>query len=224
MKTATGTADTAKPRAGATVAGGFVTGMLAGMTRLERDAAPLLKSVGIDPIGLGAPDARIPLATYAALYNRVAATLDDEAFGLFAAPMRCGSFEFLAHAMIGAGSLKDALERLSRYLRILLPVMHVSVDRRGGTAWLRIEETAPIAGGGADPGRVFAFEWLLRLIHGLACWLADRGLALDAVAFPFPRPPHAADYALIYTANSTFDAARLEALMVRLMANSGKRR
>lgn len=211
MRTGTATADTARPRAGATVAGGFVTGMLAGMTRLERDAAPMLKTVGIDPAGLAAPDARIPLATYAALYNRVAEALDDEAFGLFAAPMRGGSFEFLAHAMIGAGSLKEALERLSRYLRILLPAMNVGVDRRGGTAWLRIEETAPIAGGGADPGRVFAFEWLLRLIHGLACWLADRGLALDAVAFPFPRPPHAADYALIYTANSTFDAAQLEA-------------
>jgi AraC-like DNA-binding protein len=34
---------------------------------------------------------------------------------------------------------------------------------------------------------------------------------LDAVAFPYPRPEHADDYALIYTANSRFDATQLVA-------------
>ena len=37
----------------------------------------------------------------------------------------------------------------------------------------------PLAATPDDPGRVFAYEWLLRLIHGLACWLAGRGLALE---------------------------------------------
>lgn len=196
----------------ATVASGFVTGLLAGMARAGRDPAPLLAAVGIDP----AASQRIPLAAYAELYNRVSRELDDEAFGLFSAPLRSGSFELLARALVSAPTLEEALQRLSRFLRVLLPDLAVSIERRGNDAWLRIAEVRPLARRPADPGRVFAFEWLLRLIHGLACWLAGRGLALDAVAFPYPRPPHAADYALIYTAASSFGARQLEA---RLQAN-----
>jgi AraC-like DNA-binding protein len=59
-------------------------------------------------------------------------------------------------------------------------------------------------GGVNDPGRIFAFEWLLRLLHGLSCWLAGRGLALDSVIFPYQRPAHADDYALIFTEDSRF--------------------
>ncbi len=220
MRQPTGRAKSARVKAGdppgATVAMGFVTGMLAGMARAGRDPAPLLAAAGIDAAALAAPAARIPLAAYAELYNRVAAELDDEAFGLFSAPMRGGGFEFLARALVGAPMLDEALRRLARFLRVLLPDMAVSVERRGGQALLRIAETRPLASRADDRGRVFAYEWLLRLIHGLACWLAGRGLALDAVAFPYPRPPHAADYALIYTANSSFDAPILEA---RLQAN-----
>jgi AraC-like DNA-binding protein len=58
---------------------------------------------------------------------------------------------------------------------------------------------------------VFAFEWLLRLLHGLACWLAGRGLALDSVRFPYPQPAHANDYALIFTEHSSFNAEQLVA-------------
>lgn len=195
----------------ATVAIGFVTGMLAGMDRTQADHALLLAAAGIESNRLDDPAARIPLSAYAELYNRVAQHLDDEAFGLFSAPMRRGSFEFLARAVISAHTLDEALQRLTRYLHILLPDMVVSVDRQGGRARLIIAETRPLARTVDDAGRVFAYEWLLRLIHGLACWLAGRGLALDSVAFPYPPPPHAADYALIYTANSEFGAVALEA-------------
>jgi AraC-like DNA-binding protein len=194
----------------ATVAIGFVTGMLAGMARAGRDPAPLLAASGIDPADM--PE-RIPLAAYARLYNHVAAALDDEAFGLFCVPMRCGSFELLVRALVGAHTLEEALQRLTRFLRVLLPDMTFRIDRQGGQARLRIAETRLSGLPAGDPGRVFAYEWLLRLIHGIACWLAGRGLALDAVRFPYPRPDHAADYALIYTADSVFDAAVLEARM-----------
>lgn len=200
----------------ATVAAGFVTGMLAGMERGGLDPAPLLEAVGIDPASLTVPGARVPLAAYADLYNAVARALDDEAFGLFNAPMRTGSFEFLVRALAGAETLAEALARLSRFLRVLLPDLGVSVARDGGQAKLGIVETRPLDERRDDQGRVFVFEWLLRLIHGVSCWLAGRGLALDAVAFPYARPAHADDYALIYTANSSFDAPSLEA---RFQAN-----
>lgn len=203
----------------ATVAMGFVTGMLAGMARTGNDPAPLLAAAGIAPASLAdaqAPEYRVPIAAYADLYNRVTRALDDEAFGLFSVPLRGGSFEFLARALVSAHTLDEALQRMSRFLRVLLPDLAVGIERQGSEARLAIAETRPLAATPDDPGRVFAYEWLLRLIHGLACWLAGRGLALDAVDFPYPRPPHAADYALIYTANSRFDAP---ALLARFQAN-----
>jgi AraC-like DNA-binding protein len=196
----------------ATVAIGFVTGMLAGMARSGRDPAALLAATGISSATLANPAARVPITAYAELYNRVARALDDEAFGLFSAPLRSGSFELLARALVSAHSLDEALQRLCRFLRVLLPDLAVSIERQDNAARLRIAETRPLAIAADDPGRVFAYEWLLRLIHGIACWLTGRGLALDAVAFPYPSPPHAADYALIYTANSSFDTPALEAL------------
>ena len=199
-----------------TVAAGFVTGMVAGLRRAGRRPEPLLAAVGIDAAVLRDPAARVGLQAYADLYNLINRELDDEAFGLFPAPLRCGSFEFLCRGAVTAPTLAAALERAARFLRLVLPDLAVGVSRDRAGASLVIAETRPLAPAAADPARVFAFEWLLRLLHGLACWLVGRGLALDSVAFPYPRPPHADDYALIYTARSEFDAERLVA---RFQAN-----
>lgn len=194
-----------------TVAPAFVRGMLAGAVHRGEDATALLAAVGIAADCLTDDTARVPLIAYAALYNHVSAVLDDEAFGLLPTPMRVGCFEFLCRATITAPHLGEALARAIRFLRAVLPEMPVAIVRDGGSAVLTIDaRPAPAI------DRVFACEWLLRLLHGLSCWLVGRGIALDAVDFPYPRPAHADDYALIYTADSRFDAPRLAA---RLAAN-----
>ena len=205
------------PRSRATVAMGFVTGMLAGVLHAGRDPAPLLAATGID---LAEPASRIPIDRYAALYNLINQELDDEGFGLFSRPLPCGTFEFLCRGMVSAPTLADALGRARCFLRIVLPDLTLGVHRERGSAELRIAETTPLAADPDDPARVFAFEWLLRLIHGLCCWLVGRGIALDSVAFPYAAPAHAADYALIYTENSSFGgpclAARFNANLLDL--------
>ncbi|HEX9194694.1 MAG TPA: AraC family transcriptional regulator [Azonexus sp.] len=180
---------------------GFVTGMLAGLQRRHIDPTPLLAAAGID---IADTASRIPVERYAALYNLLNREFDDEGFGLFALPMRVGSFEFLCRGCLTAPTLAEALTRAARFLRVVLPDLAVSIRRRLGHAELTIAETRKLTDTTDDPGRVFAFEWLLRLLHGLACWLAGRGLALDSVIFPYRRPAHAADYALIFTEDSRF--------------------
>jgi len=201
----------ARPRA--TVAIGLVHGLLAGCAGRGVALPPLLAGAGIDPDCLADPAARVPVERYADLYNAVTRALQDEGFGLFSRPLAPGSFEFLCRSVVSAPDLGEALQRATRFLRVILPDLEVTVRREREAAWLGIREALPLA---APAGRVFAFEWLLRLLHGLACWLVGRGLALDAVAFPYPRPAHADDYALIYTEHSSFDATELTA---RLAAN-----
>ncbi|MCK6412741.1 MAG: AraC family transcriptional regulator [Azonexus sp.] len=188
-------------RTKATVSMGFVTGMLAGMQRRGQDCTLLLRNSGID---LADPASRVPIAAYAALYNRATEQLHDEGFALFSRPMPPGSFEFLCRSVLSAPTLAEALARACRFLKLVLPDLAVGIRRQQGRAELVIGETRHLAEHPDDPGRVFAFEWLLRLLHGLACWLAGRGLGLDSVVFPYRRPPHAADYPLIFTEDSRF--------------------
>lgn len=180
---------------------GFVTGMLAGLARRQIDPGKLLAATDID---IADTASRIPIERYAALYNRLNSELDDEGFGLFAQPMRTGSFEFLCRGCLSAPTLAEALSRASRFLHIVLPDLAVSVRRSHGRAELVIAETRKLADNPDDAGRVFAFEWLLRLLHGLSCWLAGRGIALDNVIFPYRKPAHSADYPLIFTEDSRF--------------------
>ncbi|MCK6393944.1 AraC family transcriptional regulator [Zoogloea sp.] len=180
---------------------GFVTGMLAGMLRRNINPALLLAELDID---LADAATRVPLDRYATLYNLVIRELHDEGFGLFSGPMGPGSFEFLCRGMLGAPTLADGLDRARRFLAIVLPDLQVCVVRGDDRAELHIREAQPLTPTPDDPARVFAFEWLLRLLHSLSCWLVGRGLSLDSVDFPFSPPAHADDYALVYTARSRF--------------------
>ena len=188
-------------RSQATVAIGFVNGMLAGLVRQGIEPTPLLAAAEVN---IAESAKRIPVENYAALYNLINRELDDEGFGLFTQPLRLGSFEFLCRSTLSAPTLAEALQRACRFLRIVLPDLAVEIRRAKGVAELVISEQRQLANRLDDPGRVFAFEWLLRLLHGLACWLAGRGLALDSVSFPYPQPAHADDYALIFTEHSEF--------------------
>ena len=202
----------------ATVAAGFVAGLLSGALAPGHEPTALLARAGLRPEHLTGP-ARTPINDYATLYNTVVEALADEAFGLLPDPLRPGSFEFLCRGTIGASTLGEALDRGGRFLAVVLPDLGVRVEADGAVARLLIEEKRRLQRRANDPRRVFAFEWLLRLLHGLACWLAGRSLTLDSVAFPYHAPSHASEYARIYTAHSTFGSATLvAALDARLLS------
>jgi AraC-like DNA-binding protein len=191
------------------VAIGFVTGILSGVGRAGLSPAGLLERAEIAINLLHRREARIPVARYATLYRLINDSLDDEGFALFSRPLRRGSFEFLCRAVLSAPTLELALERIARFLHVVLDDLSVEVEKSGRAAVIVIsEEQAPPVGAA---GRVFAYEWLLRLIHGLVAWLVAHPLPLDEVAFPYPPPLHAADYELVFAPRYTFDAPRLEA-------------
>ena len=192
-----------------TVAIGFVKGILSGVSRAGLAPETLLDHAEIAIHLLHDRDTRIPVARYAALYRLINESLDDEGFALFSRPLHRGSFEFLCRAAISAATLEEALERITRFLHVVLDDLDVEVEQSGRAAVIIISEAQALPVGSA--GRVFAYEWLLRMIHGLAAWLVAHPLPLDEVSFPYPPPLHAADYELVFAPRYTFDAPRLEA-------------
>src|SRR5690349_18937327 len=89
-------------RARASVAIGFVTGLLSGMAARRISYGGLLAQAGIVADDLGDASARVPLRSYATLYNLAVHELQDEGFGLFSAPLRVGSFEFLCRSVLSS--------------------------------------------------------------------------------------------------------------------------
>jgi AraC-like DNA-binding protein len=192
---------------------GFVTGMLSGMAAQGIAYSDLLARAGLASVNLEDPDGRVPIRSYADLYSLTVQELRDEGFALFSAPVRIGSFEFLGRSVLSSRSLAEALDRAVRFLRLVLPDLRVTIRAGQGTSQLQVVETRRLQRDRDDPRRVFAFEWVLRWVHGLACWLVNRDLALNSVSFPYAEPPHAADYALIYTSRSAFGSQHLTATL-----------
>ncbi|TRZ97630.1 MAG: AraC family transcriptional regulator [Rhodocyclaceae bacterium] len=192
-----------------TVAIGFVRGILSGVARAGLAPETLLERAEIATHLLHDRSARVPVARYATLYRLINEGLDDEGFALFSRPLRRGSFEFLCRAALSAATLEQALERIARFLHVVLDDLEVDLEKSGRAAVIVVSEEQALPVGAI--GRVFAYEWLLRMIHGLAAWLVAHPLPLDEVCFPYPPPLHAADYELVFAPRYTFDAPRLEA-------------
>lgn len=211
-------------RKSATVAMGFVTGLLSGLEKRGIECGPLLDRSGISRNAIRQAGTRVPLSSYESLFNEVARALDDEGCGLLSTPLRIGTFEFLTRSVVSSATLEEALRRMARFLRLVLPDLELVVLSSPDQAQIEIRETGRLYRDLDDPRRIFAFEWLLRLIHCLACWLVDRSIPLETVSFPYPRPRHAADYALIYTEHSTFSGKSLVATMPRALFDAPVRR
>lgn len=194
-----------------TVAVGFIEGMLAGAARSGVDTSPILAAAGIPPEAMKDRRQRVSLMQCEQVYTGVIDRLDDEGFGLFSQRLPRGFFELFCRGLLSSATLAEAIIRATRYLRVMLPDIAVSLETGGGETRLILAETRSLGRDPLDPARVFAFEWLLRHLHGLFCWLVGRGISLESVIFPYPAPDHADDYKLLYTADSIFGGHRLEA-------------
>jgi AraC-like DNA-binding protein len=191
-----------------TVSMHFVAAAVARLTPACRKRA--LKVAGIPAELLEAPNARVPAASFSALWLAVAREIDDEFFGLDSRRMKVGSFALLSHAVLASGNLDRAVKHMLRGFAVFLD--DISAD-------LRLEEqqgVITVSNRIADPeARRFADETFLVMVHGLMCWLTGKRIPLASAEFAHPRPAHAAEYAVMYSQDLVFDA---EATAIRFDA------
>ncbi len=161
----------------------------------------VLAASGIAEEWLQQPRARVPAASFAALWMAVAHEIDDEFFGLDRRRMKVGSFALLCHAALAAPTLEMALRQMLRGFSVFLDDVQSSFELAGPDVVVKLDNRIADA-----DARRFADETLLVMIHGLLCWLAGRRIALRGVAFAWPRPPHAGEYLAMFSEHLSFDA------------------
>ena len=182
----------------------FARAIVSAYQRYGRDPAHALHRAQIAPEQLAKPDARITAWQMETLSGTAMQELDDEALGWFSRRLPWGSYGMLARASISAPTLQLALTRWCRHHGLIAPDIALALDVTDDLAWIRITEHAILPA----PMREFCLVSVLRNIHGLACWLVDSRIPLQAAEFPFAPPPHADAYTVLFSGTSRFQQAQ----------------
>ena len=179
----------------------FVQAMLLAFERYGQDPGAALQQARITPAMLRRPATRITAGQLETFARHAMQQLDDEALGWFSRPLRWGSYGMLCRASLSAPDLGVALKRWCRHHGLLTEDLLFDLQVAEGAATVTLHERRAL---GAM--REFCLLTSLRNLHGVACWLVDSGIPLQAVCFPFDAPPHRAVYPLLFPGPVHFGA------------------
>lgn len=167
------------------------------------DPEALYRDAGIDPDSLNKPGARIPYAHVNKIWARATEIIDDPCFGLKGYKFWHPSYlHALGYAWLASHTLREAFNRLVRYLRILseIPFFKLEEDSNGFTFMYDVELLDMIIPAQVGLGMATAIH-MCRLNYG-------EELKPKAVTFVHAEPPCAAEYVALFKAPVQFSAAR----------------
>ena len=158
----------------------FVHDLLQGAALDPHLQAACVLHAGIAPALLQQAGARVTNQQFAGLYRLLAQQCDDETPGMFARPLRGGTLKFLCLSLIGSPSLVTALYRFTQYFRLLLDDLHFVLRTQGSRV-----QVALLPRSAAVRQNTFAQKMMLKLVHGVASWLAGQDRCITS---PIIRP------------------------------------
>ncbi|CRM47685.1 AraC family transcriptional regulator [Pseudomonas sp. 25 R 14] len=161
-----------------------------------------LVKVGIDPVLLEQPDARVPALAYARLWRLLARRRDDEFFGMDPRKLKSGSLEFLCRASMAQPTLADALQTVLSFLSLMLENLPAELVRQQSLAEIVLLEPE------TEPRRAFTYFCYWMIVHGVACWLAGRRIPILAIELRGAQPGFCDDYQVMFSDNLRFDRPR----------------
>ena len=180
----------------------FARAIAAAYRRHGQSADAALKLAQITPAQLNRADARMTARQMEQLSATAMRELDDEGLGAFRRKLPWGSYGMLARASLTAPDLGTALKRWCRHHGLLTDDVRLELSVAGTHATLTLEELHPLPAS----VRELSIAFLLRNVHGLACWYVDSRIPLQEARFPFPSPPHADAYPHMFPGPLQFGA------------------
>lgn len=158
-----------------------------------------LAHAGIPADLLAAPQARATTDQFATLYRLIVARVEDESPGMFSRPLRPGTLKFLALSVVQSRTLVVALHRLTQFFRLVLDDLHFElVSGKDRVSVVLQPQTEAVR------QQRFTQEVMLKLVHGIASWLAGRKIPLAGIDLAFGPPPYASDYVYLYPGPAQF--------------------
>lgn len=177
----------------------FVRAIVRAYEARGMDPSKALKAAQIRPTRGAKADAHITSAQMEALSGHAMRELDDESLGWSRRRLPWGSYGMLIRASMSAPTLGVALKRWCRHHGLICDNVALRLELLPQGACVVLEECEPLG-----ELREFCMVWLLRNLHGVACWLIDSRLALQRAEFPFAAPAHANAYASIFPGPVSF--------------------
>ena len=184
----------------------FARAIAAAYTLHGRSPEHALQLAQITPAQLHKADARMTSRQMEILSGAAMQELDDEGLGAFSRRLPWGSYGMLARASLTAPDLGVALKRWCRHHGLLTDDVHLALNTSGPVASITLEERHPL------PAEVseLSIAFILRNIHGLACWYVDSRIPLLAARFPFAEPAHVDAYPHMFPGELAFGSAQAE--------------
>jgi hypothetical protein len=102
--------------------------------------AELLRAARLDEEQLRDPDARVPRTALVRLWHAVAAHVPDPALGLrLGTAVRAREFGLVGYTMAVSPTVAAALQRLTRYDRLLSDALVVQLEAEADATWVRLD-------------------------------------------------------------------------------------
>ena len=184
----------------------FARAIVAAYRRHGRSPDQALALAQITPGQLQQPAGRMTAGRMELLSAAAMQELDDEGLAAFGRRLPWGSYGMLARASLTSSDLGIALQRWCRHHGLLTDDIALALTVQGATAAITLDEARPLP----DDVRELSLAFLLRNIHGLACWYIDSRIPLLEVRLPFPAPAHADAYPRMFPGPVRFGAERAE--------------
>jgi AraC-type DNA-binding domain-containing proteins len=179
----------------------FVRAILLAYERRGLSPAAALDAAQIAPGIVNDKASRITALQMEVLSGFAMRELDDEGLGWFGRRLPWGSYGMLARASLSAPTLGLALARWCRHHALITDDIGLQLQSGNSRCQLAVSEHRDLG-----ELREFCLVSVLRNALGLASWFIDSRLPVVSAQFPFPAPPHADAYRVLFGGKVVFDA------------------
>ena len=173
------------------------------LASLHVNTNQFLRSIGVDPGTLQAPDARIPIETYLLIQDKAAEYTGDPYFGLHMGEFaQAGSWSILGYMMMNSKTVGQALEKAERYSRIVGDLIEIQREFQGNRIKYiySASRDAPKMSRHCFEASLASSVRLIRTITGIK-------LSPLVVHFTFSLPANLAEYERVFSCPVCFEQA-----------------
>ena len=171
------------------------------------DPEPIFAKAGIDRADIKSPNMRVPVAKMWALWRYAAEAAQDDSLGLTAAKyVFPTNLSALLFALQASSTLREGVQRIVQYSKIVTTIGHVTTREEGGDLFLVLVTSANVAERPHEPVDALmatAVKTLRNLTGG-----AETGIS--EVRLMRPPPSHPDQYSEFLNCEVTFNADRDE--------------